>query len=101
MQTSRDSLSRRQLLRAPLHRLEALRSKERFSSAPFYAKRAAKDGEDYWMEFAGSYMLGSPIEDLEECSIPAAEELHRRGLMSAEEVAEILRIATEYEAPRP
>ena len=36
-------------------RLEAARQKERLYSIPFYAKKAAKDGDAYWLKLAGSY----------------------------------------------
>lgn len=35
--------------------LEAARQRERLSSIPFYANRAAKDGNAYWIRMAISY----------------------------------------------
>lgn len=92
----RRSFERFKILHEPLRRLEEERQKESLSSVPFYAQRAAKYGDEYWRELTQSYMLASPIEEIEEASIQAAEELHRRGLMTADEVRTIRRIATEY-----
>jgi hypothetical protein len=37
-------------------RLEAQRQKERLSSIPFYAKKAEKEGDEYWLRLAQSYL---------------------------------------------